>query len=127
MGIDVPELDDRTYEEILTEATNLIPAYAEEWTDLNPHDPGIAILEVLAWLTETYIYQLDRVTDDHREKYLSLLDERRRPPTPASTRLRLQLPADTAWAHVPPGRGFRPLTPTTPMPATGSKRITRLR
>ena len=103
VGIDIPELDDRTYEEILTEATNLIPAYAEEWTDLNPHDPGIAILEVLAWLTETYIYQLDRVTDDHREKYLSLLGERRRPPTPASTRLRLQLPADTAWAHVPAG------------------------
>ncbi|MFD1565067.1 putative baseplate assembly protein [Haloarchaeobius amylolyticus] len=103
MGIDVPDLDDRTYEEILTEATKLIPAYAEEWTDLNPHDPGIAILEVLAWLTETYIYQLDRVTDEHREKYLALLGERRRPPTPASTRLRLGLPTDTAWAHVPAG------------------------
>ncbi|MFA9416346.1 putative baseplate assembly protein [Natrinema sp. HArc-T2] len=103
VGLDVPELDDRTYEEILTEATKLIPAYAEEWTDLNPHDPGVAILEVLAWLTETYIYQLDRVTDDHREKYLALLGERRRPPTPASTRLRLQLPTDTAWAHVPAG------------------------
>ena len=106
VGIDVPELGDRTYEEMLTEATKLIPAYAEEWTDLNPHDPGIAILEVLAWLTETYIYQLDRVTDDHREKYLALLGERRRPPTPASTRLRLQLPAETAWATVPAGTGL---------------------
>ena len=103
MGIDVPELSDRTYEELLTEATKLIPAHAEEWTDLNPHDPGIAILEVLAWLTETYLYQLDTVTDHHREKYLALLGERRRPPTPASTRLRLQLPADTEWATVPAG------------------------
>ncbi|WP_226483042.1 putative baseplate assembly protein [Natrinema amylolyticum] len=106
VGIDLPELDDRTYEEILSEATKLIPAYADEWTDANPHDPGITILEVLAWLTETYVYQLDRVTDDHREKYLALMGERRRPPTPASTRLRLSLPADAAWARVPAGTQF---------------------
>lgn len=106
VGIDLPELDDRTYEEILSEATNLIPAYADEWTDANPHDPGITILEVLAWLTETYVYQLDRVTDDHREKYLALMGERRRPPTPASTRLQLSLPADAAWARVPAGTQF---------------------
>ncbi|AFO55266.1 hypothetical protein NJ7G_0010 [Natrinema sp. J7-2] len=106
VGIDVPELDDRTYEEILSEATNLIPAYADEWTDANPHDPGITILEVLAWLTETYVYQLDRVTDDHREKYLALMGERRRPPTPASTRLRLSLPTDAAWGRLPAGTQF---------------------
>ncbi|MBZ6495316.1 putative baseplate assembly protein [Haloterrigena longa] len=103
VGIDVPELDDRSYEEILSEATKLIPAYAEEWTDLNPHDPGVTILEMLAWLTETYVYQLDRVTDDHREKYLALMGERRRPPTPASTRLRLGLPDDAGWARIPAG------------------------
>ncbi|WP_408960099.1 putative baseplate assembly protein [Natrinema sp. 74] len=103
VGIDVPELDDRSYEELLTEATKLIPAYAEDWTDVNPHDPGITILEVLAWLTETYVYQLDRITDDHREKYLALMDERRRPPTPASARLRLALPDDAAWARIPAG------------------------
>ena len=106
VGLDVPELDERTYDEIVAEATKLIPAYAEEWTDVNPHDPGITILELLAWLTETYSYQLDRITDEHREKYLALMGERRRPPTSASTRLRLRLPPDAAWAFVPAGTRF---------------------
>lgn len=82
MGLDVPELDDREYEALLEQATKLIPAYSDEWTDFNPHDPGITILEVLAWLTETHSYQLDQITDEHREKYLRLIDHGCRPPKP---------------------------------------------
>ncbi len=103
MGLDVPELADREYEEILEEAQKLIPAYSDEWTDFNPHDPGITILEVLAWLTETYVYQLDRVTDEHREKYLRLMGEKPRPPGQATTRVAFTPQGDTAGCRVPAG------------------------
>ncbi|WP_049896420.1 putative baseplate assembly protein [Natrialba chahannaoensis] len=103
MGLDIPELDDRTYDELLEQATTLIPAYSSEWTDFNPHDPGITILEVLAWLTETHTYQLDQITDEHRESYLRLIGYERRPPTPATARIRLDPPSDAAGARLPAG------------------------
>jgi predicted phage baseplate assembly protein len=73
VGLDVPNLDDRAYAEIIEAARRRIPVHAPEWTDHNAHDPGITILETLAWLAESYAYQLDRVTDTHREQYLRLL------------------------------------------------------
>ncbi|MES3518348.1 MAG: putative baseplate assembly protein [Natronomonas sp.] len=103
MGLDLPELDDREYEELLDQARKLIPAYSEEWTDFNPHDPGITILEVLAWLTETHTYQLDQVTEEHRKKYLRLLGHRRRPPTPATTTVEFEIPEGLAGERLSAG------------------------
>ena len=96
MGLDVPDLDDRTYEALIEDATKRIPVHAPEWTDHNAHDPGITILELLAWLAETYGYQLDQLTDDHRRKYLGLVGVRPRPPRPARVALSVQVPDDHA-------------------------------
>ncbi|WP_363463303.1 putative baseplate assembly protein [Halogeometricum borinquense] len=106
MGIDIPELDDRSYEEYLEQAKKLIPAYSDEWTDFNPHDPGITILEVLAWVTETHTYQLDQITDDHREKYLQLMGEHRRLQEPASAQLSLSPPDAAVGERLQAGTRF---------------------
>jgi predicted phage baseplate assembly protein len=92
MSLDVPDLDDRTYADVLEDARKLLAVYTEEWTDHNVHDPGITFLELFAWLAETYGYQLDRVTDRHRRKYLELVGVRPRPPEPAIVNLKLELP-----------------------------------
>jgi predicted phage baseplate assembly protein len=89
MGLDIPDLDDREFEEILEDALKRIPVHSEEWTDHNAHDPGITLLETLSWLTETYIYQLNRVTDAHRRKHLDLLGVQPKPPIPAEVDLHL--------------------------------------
>ena len=34
------------------------------WTDHNSHDPGITIVELLAWLTEHTCYRLDQIPPD---------------------------------------------------------------
>jgi predicted phage baseplate assembly protein len=103
MGLEIPELDDREYAEILEDARKLIPVHSDEWTDHNVHDPGITILETLAWLAETYIYQLDRVTDAHRRKYLKLMGVRPRPPIPATANLRLRAPEGRQGDEIPEG------------------------
>lgn len=103
MGINVPDLDDREFEEIFEEVKRQIPVHSDEWTDHNTHDTGIAILEMLSWISETYTYQLDRVTDAHREKYLRLLGLSRQPPQPATTRVSVTPPPDAEGAVVPAG------------------------
>lgn len=94
MTLEIPDLDDRAYEELIEDLRKRIPVHAPQWTDHNAHDPGIALLELLAWLAETYGYQLDQVTDEHRRAYLRLLGERPRPPTPATAHLTAELPSD---------------------------------
>lgn len=74
MPIDLPNLDDRTYVDLVQEALALIPGYAPEWTNHNPSDPGITLIEMFAFLTEMLIYRLNRVTDANQLAFLKLLN-----------------------------------------------------
>jgi hypothetical protein len=73
MGLPVPKLDDLTFEQLVDQAIKRISQYAPEWTDYNVSDPGITLIELLAWLVEMQIFTLDQITDNHRRKYLKLL------------------------------------------------------
>ncbi|MEZ4434296.1 MAG: hypothetical protein R3F65_17970 [bacterium] len=64
---------DVRYADLIDEALTRIPALAPEWTDHNPSDPGIALLELSAWLVETVLYRSTRITDDGRRALLGLL------------------------------------------------------
>lgn len=101
--IDVPELDDLTYEELVEESRQRLPAYDDGWTDFNPSDPGITILELFAYLTDTYTYQLNTITDEHRRKHLQLMGKRQQPPKPASIQLSLTPPDGSGLARIPAG------------------------
>ncbi len=74
MTLPLPILDDRTYEDLVEEAVGLIPALDPEWTNHNPSDPGITLIELLAWLAEMLIYRANRVTDQHLVTFLRLLN-----------------------------------------------------
>ena len=65
MTISLLSLDDRLYDDLVKEFQALIPRYApDDWTDRNPSDPGIMLVEFLAWLTESQIYRINRVPKD---------------------------------------------------------------
>ncbi|GAB3023299.1 putative baseplate assembly protein [Natronobiforma cellulositropha] len=106
MGLDVPDLDDREFEDVFEETKRRIPIYTESWSDHNAHDTGIAILELLAWISETYTYQLDRVTEEHREKYLHILGVDRQPPRPATARVSVRPPEGGDGLVVPAGEAL---------------------
>lgn len=46
--INTIDLNDKTYEERINEAIAQIPVYTDEWTNFNPSEPGITILENLS-------------------------------------------------------------------------------
>jgi len=76
--LQIPVLDDRRFADLFTEARSLIPTYAPEWTNHNPTDPGITLIELFAHLTEMLIYRLDRVTTANVVAFLNLLDGKTR-------------------------------------------------
>ena len=73
MSLPVPELDDITFAELIEEALRLIPQHAPDWTNHNPSDPGITLVELFAWLAEMQIYSLNQITPRHHLKYQRLL------------------------------------------------------
>lgn len=81
--IPAPKLDDRTYADIVAEAMRLIPRYCPEWTNHNPSDPGITILELTAWMTELILYRLNRVPEKNYLAFLNMIGIRLRSPQPA--------------------------------------------
>ncbi len=74
MPLQLINLDDKGYADLVQEARSLIPTYAPEWTDHNPSDPGITLVELFAYLSELLIYRLNRVTATNVLSFLKLLN-----------------------------------------------------
>lgn len=74
MPIPLPNLDDCTYDDFVAQAQALIPALYPEWTNHNPSDPGITLVELFAWLSEMTVYQVDQISDKNIEAFLGLLN-----------------------------------------------------
>ena len=83
MSLPVPNLDDRSWKQIVDEAVRLIPRYCPEWTNHNASDPGVTLLELYAWMTEMVIYRLNKVPEKNFLTFLDLIGVRLKPPEPA--------------------------------------------
>ena len=55
------DLDDQRFADIVREAEGRLPWLCPSWTDYNAHDPGITILELMAWFKETLQYETNRI------------------------------------------------------------------
>ncbi len=84
MALISPILDNRTYEQLREELVRRIPVYAPEWTDHNESDPGIALLELFAYLGESLLYRFNQIPDTTRIEFLRLLGVQPRPAQPAT-------------------------------------------
>ena len=87
------ELDDRGFQELVSEARTRILRRCPEWTEHNVSDPGITLVELFAWMTEMTTYRLNRVPDKIYVRLLELLGVPMSPATPARTRVRFMLAA----------------------------------
>lgn len=66
-------LDDQQYAEIVERAIKRIPQLNESWTNFNPADPGVTLVELLAWYKEMQQYHMNVYTDALKLKLLKLL------------------------------------------------------
>jgi hypothetical protein len=104
MPLEAPNLDDRRFEDIVQEARALIPRYLPKWTDWNPSDPGITLIQLFAWMSEMLLYRLNQVPEHHYIKFLQLLGIQRKPAWPAHAELTFTLTSpDLSSVTVPKG------------------------
>jgi hypothetical protein len=73
MPITIPSIDDRRYQDLRDEALRRIPVHNPEWTNFNRSDPGVTLVEVFAFLTESLLYRANQIPERNRRKFLKLL------------------------------------------------------
>src|SRR5205823_6005241 len=66
-------LDTRTYQDLVDEALARIPIHIPEWTNFNRSDPGVTLIELFAFLTESLLYRANQIPERNRRAFLSLL------------------------------------------------------
>ena len=91
MALRPPNLDDRSFDDLVEEAQRLIRQRCPKWTDLSPSDPGVVLLEVFAHLTEIMLYRLNRLPEKAYIEFLRLIGVQVQPPAAAVTTLAFRL------------------------------------
>ncbi len=85
MPLTVPVLDDRDFEQLLGDATARIPSFTPEWNNYGlDADPGITLIQLFAFLTDSLLYRVNRYPRTNRLKFLQLLGTPLRPAASAS-------------------------------------------
>src|SRR5215208_1633894 len=96
MPLPTVTLDDRHFQDIVDEAKTRIPTYCPEWTDHNVSDPGVALIELFAWMTDLLLYRVNQVPDKLYVKFLELIGIQLDPPrsSPAPVTFYLSAPQE---------------------------------
>src|SRR6476659_1335339 len=112
MALPTPNLDDRTFQDIVDEAKRLIPRYTPEWTNHNLSDPGVALIELFAWMSEMVLYRVNQVPERLYTHFLNLVGIEPFPPSVARADLTFWLSAVLDDPAVVPA-GTEVTTPTS--------------
>ena len=82
-----PNLNDQSFETIMKNALNQIKKYGDSWNDIDIHDPGVTILELLAFFKENQQSHINNIGVKSFLKFVELLGLQRKLPKPAETRV----------------------------------------
>ncbi len=93
MPLPTPDLDDRRFQDIVDEAKRLIPLYCPEWTNHNVSDPGVALIELFAWMSEMVLYRVNQVPERLYTHFLNMVGIEPFPPSVAHADLTFWLSA----------------------------------
>jgi hypothetical protein len=104
MPIPSPQLDDRSFEQLLEEAKAIVARSECGWSDLSASDPGAVLLEAFAYVTGLLIYRMNRLPDKVFVELLRLMGVKLAPPAAARVQLRFSLAqVQSADTHIPEG------------------------
>ncbi|MBC8161781.1 MAG: hypothetical protein H7Z42_11235, partial [Roseiflexaceae bacterium] len=84
MPLTSPPLDNRRFADLRDEALARIPVHTPEWSNFNASDPGVTLVEVFAFLTESLLYRANQIPDRNRLAFLRLLGVQLQPAASAS-------------------------------------------
>jgi len=91
MSLNAPNLDDRSFQDIVDDVKRQIGRRCPEWTNHNVSDPGVTLVELFASMTEMSLFRMNQVPERNYIKFLEMIGVSLEPPAPAQTDLRFRL------------------------------------
>jgi hypothetical protein len=73
MPLTLPQIDDRKFQDLRDGTLARIPVHNPEWTNFTSSDPGVTVVELFAFLTESLLYRANQIPERNRRKFLQLL------------------------------------------------------
>lgn len=73
MPLHLPQIDSRSFQELVDDTLARVPIHTPEWTNFNSSDPGVTIVHLFAHLAEALIYRANQIPERNRRKFLNLL------------------------------------------------------
>ncbi|MFP3643369.1 hypothetical protein [Paraburkholderia sp. SIMBA_054] len=113
----LPDLVKTDFDQLVALGRALLPRLAPTWTDHNLHDPGIMLIELLAWTADAQIYSLARMRHDEREAYAALLGLAPRGPAGATGLVWSSPPGAAPWGAGTILSAHAAVTAGQPLPA----------
>lgn len=86
----LPNLNDQQFEDIMKNALHQTKKYGNSWQDIDIHDPGVTILELLAFFKEDQQSHINNVGVKSFLKFVELLGLQRELPKSAETKVCFQ-------------------------------------
>ncbi|MCA9595095.1 MAG: putative baseplate assembly protein [Myxococcales bacterium] len=114
MPLAIPNLDQRRFEQIVTEIRRRVPTFTPEWTDLNESDPGITLAQLFAFMTEQLLFQVNQVPEKGLITFLKMVGAELHPKTPATADITFTVADATAPKLVEVLAGTQVQTQTPP-------------
>ena len=74
-----PALDDRSYDDLVSDMLANIPAHTPEWSNPQRGDPGRTLIELFAWLADTILYRANLIPERQRIAFLRLIGQTMNP------------------------------------------------
>jgi len=96
MPIVPPVLDDRRFNDLVSELVARIPAHTPEWTNPMLGDPGRTVIDLFAWLTDTLLYRANLIPERQRLAFLRLLGVQMKPAVAARCLISISIDDDKA-------------------------------
>lgn len=83
MPLPPPTFDTRTWREFMDEALRRNEVHTPEWTNQSDADPGVTLLQLFAFMSESIVYRANRIPERNRRSFLRLLGMGLRPASAA--------------------------------------------
>ena len=73
MPLAPPPIDDRRFGQLVEETLARARVHTPEWTNFNQGDPGVTLVQLFSFLTESLLYRANRIPERNRIRFLQLL------------------------------------------------------
>lgn len=83
MPLKPPTIDDRRFADLVQDTLARAQVHTPEWTNFNQSDPGVTLVQLFAFLTESLLYRANLMPERNRVKFLQMLGMPLRPASAA--------------------------------------------